>query len=373
VTPPISLADVREAPLNGAKFVSAYSGCGGMDVGFRLAGFEPVWANDVDPFAVDTYNRALGEHAICADINAVEWPGPRAADLVVGGPPCQGFSVAGKMDPYDPRSRHVDRFLDLVAHVSPAGFVMENVKALAVSARWAEVREHLRGRANALGYRTSLIVLHAADFGVAQRRERMFLIGLLDECPPEELPVATPMRTTVREALSQLPPFGSPGNDTRCAAGITPAKRPVLRPSPYQGSLLFNGNGRPLRLDSTAPTLPASMGGNATPILDQHEVDTGEESWIVTYHRRLMSGGRPLKRAPRHLRRISVEEAAQLQSFPLEMPFAGPTGPRYRQVGNAVPPLLAYHVARHIAELLGLGVRNGAVAHLPAAASRLAA
>ena len=143
----------------------------------------------------------------------------------------------------------------------------------------------------------------------------MFLIGVRDGDAPLTF-LASTQPVTVREALSQLPAYGEPGNDTLCTARVTPAKRPVMRPTAYRGSLLFNGNGRPLQLDSLAPTLPASMGGNATPIIDQRELETGEESWIAWYHRRLLNGGRPLKRVPAHIRRITVEEAAALQTFP---------------------------------------------------------
>lgn len=350
---PFRVADVQAVPLNGASFVSAYSGCGGMDIGFRLAGFEPVWANELNVNAVDTYVATLGDHAVPGDINEIKWPA-RGADLVIGGPPCQGFSVAGKMNPSDPRSEHVRRFLDLVERVRPNAFVMENVKALAVSARWEAVRAGLEQRAHELGFKTSLLVLNAADFGVPQRRERMFLIGSRTGRPPSELAPSVGKHRAVAGALRHLPAYGEPGNDTVCTAVITPAKRPILRPSAYQGSLLFNGNGRPLQLDRPAPTLPASMGGNATPILDQNELETGEESWVVAYHRRLLNGGKPLKRVPDYLGRITVEEAAQLQGFPLGMEFAGSTSAKYHQIGNAVPPPLAYAVAQAIAVSIGL-------------------
>jgi len=96
------------------------------------------------------------------------------------------------------------------------------------------------------------------------------------------------------------------------------------------------------------------MGGNATPIIDQHELETGEESWVVGYHARLQRGGAPLRRVPKHLRRVTVEEAAQLQGFPLGTQFAGSAIARYRQIGNSVPPPLAYAVAMAVAEALGV-------------------
>lgn len=349
--------DALEVPWlarNGATFASTYSGCGGLDYGIAAAGFEPVWANDFDPIAVQTHNALLGETAVAGPIDEVPWPSSGSADIVVGGPPCQGFSVAGKMNPSDPRSAHVFRFLDFVAHVEPRAFVMENVKALAVNARWTHIRRGLERRARRLGYRTELFVLNAARYGVPQRRERMFLLGVRDGEPPAEPKAIVETPTTVRQAFEALPPFLAPGNDTACTAGITPAKRPILRPTAHIGSLLFNGNGRPLKLDMPAPTLPASMGGNATPIVDQHELETGEPSWVVEYHRRLRAGRPPARRVPKHLRRITVEEAAALQTFPRGMQWFGTNSARYRQIGNAVPPLLAFHVALELANALEL-------------------
>src|SRR6266702_4848756 len=121
-------------------FVSLYSGCGGLDLGFARAGARPVWANDIDPFAVETYNRIpkaedpdwrdaaerfQGHTAVAGDVRLLARDlGEGTADLVVGGPPCQAFSVAGRMDPNDPRSRHVFNFLGDVAKVRPRAFVM---------------------------------------------------------------------------------------------------------------------------------------------------------------------------------------------------------------------------------------------------------
>lgn len=352
----VLLSAIAGAPSNGYTFASAYAGCGGMDIGFRLAGFTPVWSNEIDLAAAETYRGVLGNHLVRGDIDEVAWPEPQSADLVIGGPPCQGFSVAGKMNPGDPRSRHVDRFLDLVEHVQPAAFVMENVKALAANDRWRGVREHLERRAQRLGYDTALLILLAADFGVPQRRERMFLIGIRDGNAPRAIAPTVSRHVTVGEAFDRLPPYGEPGNDTFCTATVTPAKRPILRPSPFEGSLLFNGNGRHLDLDRPAPTLPASMGGNATPVIDQHSLETGDQPWVIGYHRRLLSGRGPVKHVPNRVGRITVEEGAQLSSFPVDMAFEGSTSAKFRQIGNAVPPLLAAAVAVEVSVALGAAV-----------------
>src|SRR5205085_9942403 len=110
--------------------------------------------------------------------------------------------------------------------------------------------------------------------------------------------------------------------------------------SPFAG-MLFNGQGRPIDLRSTVNTLPASMGGNRTPIVDEDELRHHEAPWVVQYHARLMKGLPPLDKAPERLRRITVTEAAMLQTFPSEFTFEGRQNSQYTQIGNAVPPLLA--------------------------------
>ena len=360
---------------DGAFFVSLYSGAGGLDLGFIDAGFAPTFSIDVDPSAVATYQASLkrlgdrypqlGVHdhaSLCGDIDDhVVDLASVSADVVIGGPPCQGFSVAGKMDPSDPRSRHVWRFFDGVEAVGPRGFVMENVKALAENRRWTRLLAALRERADALGYATTVLVLNASHYGVPQARERMFLVGVPRGAqfePPTPTSANDP--PSLQEALSTLPPWRSPGNDMLCTARVTPAKRPVMRRSPYAG-MLFNGAGRPMRLDQPAPTLPASMGGNRTPIVDQDCLDGHDGCWVARYHAYLSSGGKPLRAVPERLRRLSVQEAAAIQGFPADMEWRGTQSSIYRQIGNAVPPALGTAVARALQVALEPAGASGAV------------
>jgi DNA (cytosine-5)-methyltransferase 1 len=332
--------------------ISLYSGAGGMDLGFARVGFDIRWAIDNDPFAVRTYNANLEPRGVCADVLGVDPPLGTAPELVIGGPPCQGFSVIGRMDPHDPRSRHVDHFFDVVEHLCPRAFVMENVKALAASPHWVAIRERLLDRARELGYERDLFLLNAQNFDVPQSRERMFLIGIRGAKPERPLATTAKSPPTVRSALQRLPRFGEPGNDAGCGARVIPAAKPVMRPTAHRGSLLFNGSGRPLPLDGPAKTLPASMGGNATPIIDQDELEHGAAPWVVEYHRWLQAGNPPLHQTPARLRRITVQEAAALQTFPDDWTFVGPRVAQYRQIGNAVPPNLAEAVARSVYAVL---------------------
>lgn len=327
-----------------------------MDLGFSRGGFDVVWANDIDVNACKTYETLVGDHVECGDVLRSE--PPQEADVVIGGPPCQGFSVIGRMDHSDPRSQHVFRFLDVVRDVGARAFVMENVKSLAENPRWEGTRDALRRRARELGFETEIFTLNASDYGVPQSRQRMFFIGIKGQTPTRPPIPKLTSPPTVRGAIARLPGYGEPGNDAVVKARIVPAREPIMRPTPFKGSLLFNGSGRPLDLDAPAKTLPASMGGNATPIIDQLALQEGAEPWVVAYHQRLKEGKRPLKRAPKRLRRITVQEAAALQTFPLGTEFAGPQVSQLRQIGNAVPPMLAEAVAKSLKYQLGLAVEQ---------------
>lgn len=337
------------------KCISLYTGCGGLDLGFHEAGFNTTWANELSKDALKTYENELRRtgrnlpELMCGDISDMELPERNSADVVIGGPPCQGFSVAGKMNPNDPRSRHVWEFFRVVEHINPQAFVMENVKALATNKRWHETRIALQKEGERLGYQTRLLLLNAADYGVPQLRERMFLVGIKGQTMP--IPDKTDGRITVRETLANLPPLGESGNSSFCRAIVTPAKSPVLRKSPFAG-MLFNGQGRPIDLDKPAPTLPASMGGNRTPIIDQESLEKNIEPWVFNYHATISAGGAIAKNIPSRLRRLTVEEAAMIQGFPKGMKFVGSQCNKFRQIGNAVPPPLGYAVASTLAQCL---------------------
>lgn len=337
------------------KCVSLYTGCGGLDLGFHQAGFSVIWANELSPFALQTYKNELQRtrrdlpELVCGDISEAKLPPKKSAEIVIGGPPCQGFSVAGHMNPNDPRSRHVWEFFRVVEHVAPLAFVMENVKALGHNSRWAATRASLQTKGEQLGYQTRLLLLNAADYGVPQLRERMFLVGIKGKTIPT--PEKIPMRLSVRTALGELPSFGKQGNDSICKAKITLAKAPVLRKSPFAG-MLFNGQGRPIDLDAPSPTLPASMGGNRTPIIDQLSLETGANPWVLNYHESLLLGNPFTGKVPSRLRRLTVEEAARLQGFPLGMSFEGSQCARFTQIGNAVPPPLSFAVAKTLLNVL---------------------
>lgn len=356
--------------------VSLFSGAGGMDVGFEGAGYGVVLANDIDPAACASYNLNHTIDSICGDLRDYrsEISKHKGVDLVFGGPPCQGFSVAGKMDPDDERSQLIWNYLEKVQLLKPTAFVCENVKALAVNNRWSLVRDGLIARSKELGYVTTLIVLKASDFGVPQARERMFLIGakrtrtkvtedMFQAAVYASLEKKKVEPPTIFSVIKNLGPAGSKGNERTCSAIITYAKKPVLRKSPYAG-MLFNGAGRPINPNGVALTLPASMGGNKTPIVDEDEIFSGSSSYVERYHAGLLRGGKVCAgQAPKRLRRITIDEALAIQTFPATYKLSGSQSAMYRQIGNAVPCDLAKVVAELVNEILSTDIYSFIAKH----------
>ena len=162
---------------NTIRTISLFSGAGGLDIGAIYAGAQIIWANDMKKEACESYALNIGEHIHQGDINSYipSLSDYDNIDLVIGGPPCQGFSVAGKMDANDERSKLIWSYAKVIETVKPKAFVMENVKALATLEKWASVRAALLTKFADLGYSVNFMVLNASDFDVPQARERVFL------------------------------------------------------------------------------------------------------------------------------------------------------------------------------------------------------
>ncbi len=310
--------------------------------------------------ACESYALNIGEHIHQGDINSFipllsEFEN---IDLVIGGPPCQGFSVAGKMDENDERSKLIWSYVSVVKEVMPKAFIMENVKALAVLDRWASVRNALLQKFQDLGYSVNFVVLNASDYDVPQARERVFFVGFKNgtTAVPDLQQMLLSYRRkakTVREALSILDKAGEGNNKSTCNARITLTPQPVLRKSAYAG-MLFNGLGRPLKLDGYSATLPASMGGNKTPIIDEKALYDGEIPWVEGYRNRVEADQTvaTTEKVPSYLRRMTVDEARVIQTFPMEYVFCGSQSAQYTQIGNAVPCNLAKAVCAMVIDVL---------------------
>jgi len=337
------------------KALSLFTGAGGMDVGFTKAGIEVALANEINKHACETFRHNNPDVPLLeGDVSLLqdELASAQGIDFIFGGPPCQGFSVAGKMDPKDERSKLVFTFASIVNSIKPIAFVMENVKALYTLQKFSDVRKELFRSFDLSGYNCDAVLLNSAEFGVPQSRERTFFIGISKDLPRFEsnhLRSYVLEEVSLHDAISHLGPAGSQGNPRTCNAQVTIAAKPVMRKSPYAG-MLFNGQGRPLNPSRPASTLPASMGGNRTPIIDELQLHQNAPPWVEEYHTHLVNGGEPygMHDAPERLRRLTLAEAAIIQSFPNEYEFQGPNSAIYSQIGNAVPCRLAEAVARSV-------------------------
>ena len=163
---------------NKFKIISLFAGAGGMDLGFKNAGFEIIWANDIDPDSVKTYKKNIGEHIILGDIERIRNNNiPDGADLVIGGFPCQGFSIANKgrhID--DSRNKLYKQMLRVIRVKKPKYFVAENVEGIITLGKGAVLQKIIKDF-KSIGYKVDFKLLNAADYGVPQSRKRVFIIG----------------------------------------------------------------------------------------------------------------------------------------------------------------------------------------------------
>lgn len=304
------------------KVVSLFSGAGGLDLGFIRAGHTIIWANDVWKEAVETYRRNLGNHIICRDIREIGPTEIPDCDIVVGGFPCQGFSVANiTRNISDERNHLYLEFIRVLKAKQPHFFLAENVKGILSLGR-GRIFEMIVRDFSSIGYVVKHVLLNAADFGVPQARERVFILGIhrdyVDKYELQFPPQPTHARpgsiklwgeqdwVGVGEALRDIPEPGTNHNLVNHEA------------SKYK--LRFNGYLGHRHID---PAMPS-------PTLTSRGDDRG--GVVVIHH-------------PSNQRRISAREAAIIQSFPIDYKFAGPKTSVYRQVSNAVPPKLAEAIA----------------------------
>lgn len=327
--------------------IDLFSGAGGLTRGLHEAGWGTVLAVEVDANISATYAQNFPDvKLIRQDIAQVSFEGLRGkVRLVAGGPPCQPFSVAGhQRAAFDPRDG-IPHYARAVEEILPDAFLIENVAGLAAR-RHNQYLFAVVSKLERLGYHVAFDVMDAADYGVPQHRRRLFVVGIRHQTfefpEPTHGPKVGKPYVTAREALKSAP------IDLPNTAIVTYAKKPVLRPQPFDG-MLVNGGGRPINLDEPCQTIPASAGGNRTHIVD-------ECGFLSEYHAYLMDGGEPRSGVVKGVRRLTVNESARIQSFPDQHAFLGTQSSRYRQVGNAVPPVLARAVGAALLRQLSTGV-----------------
>lgn len=326
-------------PSSPLPAIDLFAGAGGLSLGLTASGFATTAAAELDSDALGTFAAAHLRYSpgvpltlLDGDIKKHSFKQFRGdVALVAGGPPCQPYSFGGLRRGSDDLRDGLPQFLRAVREVQPDAFLMENVPGLA-SISQRPLLLALLGDLAALGFSVEHRLLRVADFGVCQRRQRLIIIGTRNR--KFEWPEATHgpeadspwVRASTLIAADR--PLGEPNPSI-----VTYAKKPDLRPSPWDGHL-WNGGGRAINPNGLAPTLLASMGGNKTPWLDGGNV-------VEEYHRHLLAGGAPRTGLVPGARRITVQEAALIQTFPEDMPWVGRSSSKYRQIGNAVPVALA--------------------------------
>lgn len=343
-----------------ASAIDLFSGAGGLSHGLIQAGFDVKAAVDNDPIATRTYAACVGSHITTASIEEISARdllasaglGVGECTLLAGGPPCQGFSLQRRGEREDPRNEMVLQFVRMIEEIRPRFFLMENVGALFSKHGTPFLRE-LSLRASRLGYVIHTSVLDAADFGVPQIRRRAFLVGERASDLKHHFlfpaPIVGPKRT-VRDAIGDLPSPPSDGsNHPRVAnhyreAKLSPINLERIRHVPPGGGRDHLPAKLQLRCHVDNPS-------------HRHKDVYGRLAWdkpSVTLTARFDSFTRGRFAHPKEHRSLTIREGARIQTFPDTFVFAGNREDGARQVGNAVPPLLAQWLGRAILEAITL-------------------
>ncbi len=302
--------------------VSLFSGAGGLDLGFTQAGHQVIWANDLFEDAVNTYRMNLGDHIVLQNIYDIPSESIPDADIVIGGFPCQGFSVAntGRHED-DERNKLYLQMIRVIKHKRPRFFLAENVKGI-LSLGKGQVFQNILSDFRSLGYNVQFRLMNAADYGVPQKRYRVVIIGVRndlhlryvypDPTHAEHATVFCHQWVSVAEAFEGIPNPDEPNNLSNHVY------------SKYK--LNFNGylGHRPIDPNKPAPTVTARGDSRGGVVILPH---------------------------PNGLRRMTCRELATIQSFPLDYHFVGGISSVCRQIGNAVPPMLAKAVAEQFNHL----------------------
>lgn len=307
------------------RTISLFCGAGGFDLGLQWAGHEIIWANDVFLDAVSTYRANIGDHvdtrSIC-DIPSSEIPD---CDLVVGGFPCQGFSVAnwGRSND-DPRNQLFKEMVRVVRDKQPRYFVAENVKGLLSMGKGTVIREIELAFEDA-GYRVRSALVNVADYGVPQLRKRLLILGVRSDEPDIIAfpPIPTHADPEVAPMLG-LEPWLSVGKALERFPEPEDGRHiPNHDNSRYK--LRFNGHLGHRFIDPLRPAPTVTARGD-------------DRGGVVVLHH------------PGNHRRMTARELAAVQSFPDTFVFSGTKTSAYRQIANAVPPLLGQAVGTMLFE-----------------------
>lgn len=340
-------------------FIDLFSGCGGLSLGFEKAGYKSLLAIDnwQDALATYSYNRH-NVNTLCADISQldpkkikVEIGSPRV-DTIIGGPPCQGFSVAGKRIIEDKRNTLYKAFVNFVRIFQPQSFVMENVPQILTMGECA-IRNAILHDFQELGYNVTYQILTASDFGVPQNRRRAVFVGLKSgnyvfPSPTVNCPV------TSFEALSDLPEQSLPNGADYTVPPISDFQKAIR-----EGSLGVYNHDITIHTKKTQQIIAMVPDGGNYKDLPQELWSTRKVhiAWTRLNSKRpsfTIDCGHNHHFHYKFNRVPTVRESARLQSFPDTFVFLGNKGSQLRQVGNAVPPLMANVIAKSLIPYLNV-------------------
>ncbi|HEM4095241.1 DNA cytosine methyltransferase [Streptococcus suis] len=338
------------------KIIDLFCGAGGLSLGFEKAGFEIELAIDMWDDAIKTFNHNhKNKVAECRDIHDLsdEYLYSLQGKItgVIGGPPCQGYSTVGTRNVNDPRNHLYLEYCRVVEKIAPKFFVIENVRGLLTLGKGV-FKKDIIDRFSKLGYTVSYKLLNASDYGVPQNRYRVFFIGIKDNV--FEFPEEFPYKVSCKEALSDLP-----------SLDVYDLFSDIYRSEPlnkYQELMRYSSpeltNHEPTRhTDQTKEIISMIPDGGKIS-------DLPEEYWSIRKYNKAfqrMNSNLPSNTIDTGHRNYfhyeenrvpSVRESARIQSFPDDFEFLGSKTSQYKQVGNAVPPLLAEVIANQILKYL---------------------
>lgn len=330
--------------------IDLFAGAGGMTLGFVQQGFDPVFAVEIDGPAAKTYEANFGCHVHKGPIEEVEEFG--RASVIIGGPPCQGFSPLGRDRDGNSRAelnRLWQEFVRAVRQVRPAVFVIENVPQFLNSAQFGTFLDTCRSDPQLADYTINAKVLNAADYGVPQRRRRGLVIGSRIGHPRWPMPTHGPDSdsgrpyVTVREAIGDLP-LEPTDADLHLGRNPRPMSIERYKAVPEGGNRFDLAANRPDLL----PDCWRRKKSGTTDVFGRLWWD--KPAYTIRTEFFKPEKGRYLH--PEAHRPITHREAARFQTFPDDFVFEGSKTQIARQIGNAVPPLLARVIASAIKRLL---------------------
>ena len=339
--------------------IDLFCGAGGLSYGFERAGFNILLGIDNDAQALVTFEaNHSGAKSICGDISKIQYAKDikpivkeKTIDVIIGGPPCQGFSFSGPRNFDDPRNKLYLSYIRLVKEIKPRAFVIENVPGL-VALFGGEIKNNIFKRFNALGYNIECKILCASDFGVPQNRRRVVFVGTKKGEKTFFYPEKNGEVVTCEMALSDLPPLVDELGEEVQSYYTKPnnSYQKLMRNNSKQlyNHVAASHSEKVQHIISLVPD-----GGNYKDLPPQFR---NTRNFHVAWTRFASQKPAPtIDTGHRHhfhykYNRVpTVRECARIQSFPDTFIFTGNKTQQFKQVGNAVPPLMAQKIAEQIA------------------------